>query len=58
MADTSGFETLRQIRKENAEAEERATKAGPVACPIDGMPLETNARGVRNCPMGNFRYEE
>jgi len=58
MPDTSGLETLRQIAKENREAEERATAAGPVACPIDGTPLETHpVSGVRNCPMGNFRYE-
>ncbi len=57
MADTSGLETLRQIAKENREAEERATAAGPVACPHDGAVLEVRADGVRNCPQGDFRWE-
>ena len=37
------FEVLRDIKRENREAEERATRDGPVACPIDGTPLEINA---------------
>lgn len=28
----------------------------PIACPIDGELLEINSNNVRNCPLGNYRW--
>jgi len=50
------WETLRDIKRENREAEERASALPPVACPIDGEPLRIRGN-VRDCPYGNFRFE-
>jgi len=50
------WEQLQAILKENrADATRRATEP-PVACPIDGTLLVVRADGVRNCPMGNYRW--
>lgn len=40
-----------------AAAEIQATKE-PVDCPVCGTVLEIDARGRRNCPMGDFRWEQ
>ena len=48
--------TLRDIKRENAQLEAQATAKRPVACPIDGSPLQER-NGVLNCPMGNYRWE-
>ena len=51
-----GWETLREIAEENrAEAEAAATRI-PVSCPLDGAALDVRG-DVRNCPMGNYRWE-
>lgn len=50
------FETLREIARENREEAERAASRPPVACPLDGTPLQVRGE-VRNCPMGNYRWE-
>jgi len=47
---------LQQIARENREAEERAATAVPDTCPLDGTALEVRG-GVRNCPMGNYRWD-
>lgn len=52
-----GFETLSEIARENRRREEEARLREPVDCPIDGTPLQVRADGVRNCPMGNYRWE-
>lgn len=49
------YEQLRQIALENQRLEEDASKRERQACPIDGTPLQRNAKGVLNCPMGNYR---
>lgn len=51
----TGWDSLAVILAEGAAwaAEDAATP--PVACPIDGTPLES-ARGELNCPMGNYRW--
>lgn len=50
------WDDLKAILKADKEsAREQATRP-PDACPIDGTPLEVGKNGVRNCPMGNFRY--
>ena len=50
------WHTLGEIKKENREAEERAQRAPPVACPIDGERLRVRGN-VRDCPYGNYRIE-
>lgn len=52
----AGFGMLGEIKRENAAAEELASRRGPTACPIDGAPLVTGKNGVRDCPLGNFRW--
>ena len=42
---------------DSAKAEIAADIAlGPLSCPLDGELLEIRD-GIRNCPMGNFRWE-
>ena len=50
------WETLRDIRRENAQLEARAAALRPSTCPIDGSLLQERD-GVLNCPMGNYRRE-
>ena len=49
------WQTLIDIQRENREERERVARTAPVSCPIDGTPLEERD-GVRNCPMGNYRW--
>ena len=51
-----GFETLSEIKRDNEAAERRATAAPPLACPVDGALLEVRGT-VRNCPLGNYTWE-
>ena len=48
------FEVLRDIKRENREAEEEATRNPSRFCPIEGEALVERA-GLLNCPYGNFR---
>lgn len=48
--------TLREIKRENRDEEQRESLLPPVACPIDGERLDVRAN-VRNCPLGNYRWE-
>lgn len=47
---------LRGIIDEAREDARIQAATPPVACPHDGTPLDENARGVRNCPMGDYRW--
>ena len=49
-----GFETLRDIKRENREAEEEATRNPSRSCPVEGEAL-VERDGLLNCPYGNFR---
>lgn len=51
-----GWEQLRAILQDARREKERERDEPPIACPIDGAILEIDEGGVRNCPMGNFRY--
>ena len=51
-----GWEQLRNTTKENRELAREASQTPPVACPIDGTVLVIRSDGVRDCPMGNFRW--
>lgn len=50
------WEQLQAIMDENRTEAQAAAIEPPSACPIDGEPLDVNAQGVRNCPLGNFRW--
>lgn len=52
-----GYEGLKAVLDIQREEARQAANQPPVACPIDGEILEVNQRGVRNCPVGNFRWE-
>ena len=52
----AGWGMLGDMKRENERAEEEATRAGPSACPIDGSVLRVRGK-VRDCPMGNYRWE-
>lgn len=47
---------LKALQEEIAEQRRRSLSEPPNACPIDGAILDVNARGVRNCRMGNFTW--
>lgn len=51
------WEQLQNIAQEAREEHMRELNEPPVACPFDGEPLDINDRGVRNCPLGNYRWE-
>ena len=50
------WEQLQAILQENRQTGNTADITPPVACPIDGSILEIGPRGIRNCPLGNFRW--
>ena len=51
------WEQLQDILQENRTDRRIYASEPPVACPIDGAILEIYARGIRNCPMGNYRWD-
>lgn len=53
----SDYETLIAVQRDNARYAEWERDQPPEYCPYDGAILQENDEGVRNCPMGNFRYE-
>ena len=50
------WEQLQAILQENRQTRNTVDITPPVACPIDGSILEIGPRGIRNCPLGNFRW--
>ena len=53
-----GWEQLEAMLDENREEYEREQNTPPDACPFDGAILDVRSDGVRNCPMGNYRWED
>jgi len=51
------WEQLGAITREQRAEAERERSQPPVACPIDGEPLDIGKTGNRNCPLGNFRWD-
>lgn len=43
------WDQLAAIYREQREEEQRETRKPPVACPKDGIPLETGPRGELHC---------
>jgi len=50
------WEQLADIRRQDSEEARRTRSEPPTACPLDGTPLEVRSDGIRNCPMGNYRW--
>jgi len=50
------WEQLRAITKQNKETVQKEQGGKPITCPIDGTILDEGKGGVRNCPLGNYRY--
>ena len=52
------WEELQNIIDENIRQREAEAAQPPIACPVDGELLEIQPQtGVRNCPLGNFRWD-
>ncbi len=51
------WDQLKTILDQAREERANAASEPPVACPIDGEILDVNSRGVRSCPMGNYRWD-
>lgn len=51
------WETLRQIKRENREAEDIASARGPIACPRCGDVLRVRGN-VRDCPTGDYTWSQ
>ena len=50
---------LKQIKNANIEIAEEERRQRPVACPKCGhAPLDENAQGVLNCPLGHWRSDQ
>ncbi len=49
------WDQLQDIIATNKREQDRERREPPVACPIDGAILDIK-NGVRNCPMGNYRW--
>lgn len=52
-----GWRQLEAVIRENREAAEWEARQPPSFCPHDGATLIEGPRGVRDCPMGNYRWE-
>lgn len=50
------YEELLAIFRRQAEARQEWLDAPPVACPIDGSPLDIGPNGELHCPMGNWTW--
>jgi len=50
------WEQLQAILKANAESARAEAAKPPVACLRCGAILDVNRRGVRNCPLGHYRW--
>ena len=50
------YEQVKAILAENRAARSVPAAEPPVACPIDGEPLDVHPDGSRNCPFGNYRW--
>jgi hypothetical protein len=47
---------LSDIRRQALEDSKVVQSAPPVACPVDGNPLDIGQNGLRNCPLGNYTW--
>ena len=51
-----GYEDLKAIIQTNRDEKKAYDGQPPVSCPWDGTLLDINNRGVRNCPLGDYRW--
>lgn len=50
-----GWEELGAIEREAKQLAAAERSAPPVACPVDGTPLETGANGALGCPFCGWK---
>jgi len=50
------WEQHQAIMRQNRDEARRIQTDPPAACPIDGEVLDVRSDGVRNCPLGNYRW--
>jgi hypothetical protein len=48
------WDKLLDILRQDVQEREDWERSSPIACPIDGTPLETGPGGALHCPMGNY----
>ena len=51
------WEQLQNIHRENKAGAIAYKAEPPSSCPIDGELLDVATNGIRNCPLGNYRWE-
>ena len=50
------WQQLSDIKKRAEEDRREDQVTPPVSCPIDGNRLDVRPDGMRNCPVGNYRW--
>ena len=50
------WEQYKAIRHQDMSEARTQAQDPPAACPIDGSLLDIRSDGIRNCPMGNYRW--
>ncbi len=48
------YQQLLDVLREQAQYRRQYVETPPVACPDDGVLLDTNPEGVLHCPMGHY----
>uniref|UniRef100_A0A6M3XME8 Uncharacterized protein n=1 Tax=viral metagenome TaxID=1070528 RepID=A0A6M3XME8_9ZZZZ len=51
------YEQLKAILDTNRTTKAIEDAEPPVACPYCGEVLDVNPNGIRNCPMGDYRWQ-
>lgn len=51
------WEQLGNIAQRNRQEARQQAMEKPIACPIEGDILDVRDDGIRNCPLGNFRWQ-
>ena len=50
------WEQLQSIIRQHRTIQSQELSKPPSACPIDGAKLDVHPTGIRNCPLGNYRF--
>lgn len=50
------WEQIEETLRANRDDRRAEAMQPPVACPIDGEPLDVRPDGSRSCPLGNYTW--
>ena len=50
------WEQLKNIKAQAIADSKKPEVKVPEMCPVDGTRLNVNSKGIRDCPLGNFRW--